>query len=112
VMDPYKPFLAYLQSHDQNFPLLPQLWLHSTGQPPTHTWFMSCLRLLYPVDVAGHSLCAGGATALALAGATNNYIHTAGHWSSDTFQIYIRKNPIVLHTLLNRHCITPTGPPN
>jgi hypothetical protein len=109
--DPYKPFVTYLHSRDTLFPLLPQLWLCSTGLPPTRSWFMARLRRLFPVDVAGHSLRAGGATALALAGATNNHIRGAGRWSSDAFQVYIRKNPIILHALLNGRRITPAGPP-
>jgi hypothetical protein len=109
--DPYRPFIAYLYSRDKLFPLLPHLWLCSTGHPPTRSWFMTRLRSLFPVDVAGHSLRAGGATALALAGATNDHIRAAGRWSSDAFQIYVRKNPILLHALLNGRSIAPSGPP-
>jgi hypothetical protein len=39
----------------------------------------------------------------------NDHICRAGRWSSDSFQVYIRKNPIVLHALLNGHHITPAG---
>jgi hypothetical protein len=81
--------------------------LHMSASHPL--LFMSKLQLLYPVDVAGHSLHTGGATALALTGTTNDHIHAADHWSSDTFQVYIYKNPIILHILLNGHHITPTS---
>lgn len=49
---------------------------------------------------AGQSMRAGGATALAEDGASPQVIQAAGRWASDTFQIYIRKNPIVLNAIL------------
>jgi hypothetical protein len=39
---------------------------------------------------------AGGATCLASSGATPAIIQAAGRWASNTFQIYIQKNPILL----------------
>ncbi|KAF9030108.1 hypothetical protein BDZ89DRAFT_1245282, partial [Hymenopellis radicata] len=41
-----------------------------------------------------------GATAMAEDGSPPHLIQAAGRWASDTFQIYIRKNPIVLQALL------------
>jgi hypothetical protein len=54
----------------------------------------------FPTDLAGQSLRAGGATALALAGVSNDLIQAAGRWSSDVFQAYIRKHPILLQLLI------------
>ncbi|KAF9001441.1 hypothetical protein BDZ89DRAFT_968319 [Hymenopellis radicata] len=52
------------------------------------------------VQFAGQSMRAGGATAMAEDGAAPHLIQAAGCWASDTFQIYIRKNPIILQALL------------
>ncbi|OCH83956.1 hypothetical protein OBBRIDRAFT_713468, partial [Obba rivulosa] len=49
------------------------------------SWFMRHLRRFFPTDVAGHSLHAGGATALAACGMTPMFIQTRGHWKSDTW---------------------------
>jgi hypothetical protein len=100
LSDPYKPFVAYLTSRDTFFPLNPELWLTSRGTVPTRHWFMSRLRTFLPTKFAGHSMRAGGATSLAEAGANVSTIQAVGRWSSDAFQIYIRKNPVVLHALL------------
>ena len=43
---------------------------------------------------------AGGATALAEAGAPPELIKVAGCWSSQAFEHYIRKNPIILHAFI------------
>ena len=95
--DPFHRFVSYLHSRDSLFPALPHLWLREDGTPPTRAWFIKRLRLLFPADVSGHSLCAGGATALALTGVSNDLIQAAGCWSSQAFQGYIRKNPFLLH---------------
>jgi hypothetical protein len=98
--DPYQPFLTYLKSRDHLFPLHPELWLTSRGTVPTRHWFLSHLRSYFPCDYAGHSMRSGGATSLAEAGVNVSTIQAAGRWSSSAFQIYIRKNPIILHALL------------
>ena len=90
----------YLHSRDSLFPLHPHLWLTSSGAPPTRSWFLSRLKEFCPPEIAGQSLRAGGATAMAEGGAPATLIQGAGRWSSDTFQRYIRKNPIVLHALI------------
>jgi hypothetical protein len=99
-LDTFTPFIRYIQSCNQLFPGHPALWLKADGTVPTRRWFMSQLRLLFPTEVAGQSLRSGGATALALAGVPNDRIQAAGRWSSDTFQAYIRKNPILLQSLI------------
>lgn len=90
----------YLRSRDAQFPLHPYLWLTSQGTLPTRRWFLSRLSRYCTPDIAGQSLRAGGATAMAEAGAPGPLIQGAGRWSSYTFQRYIRKNPIVLHALI------------
>ena len=45
-------------------------------------------------------MCAGGATSLAEAGVPPNIIQAIGQWASDTFQIYIRKNSVLLQAML------------
>ena len=94
--DPYMPFLAYLTSRDQKFPLHPELWLTSEGKVPTHHWFIKHLRKFFPNKIAGQSLWSGGATSLAGVGASLDTIQAAGRWSSDAFRIYIRKNPFII----------------
>jgi hypothetical protein len=42
----------------------------------------------------------GGATRLAELGAAPDLIQAAGRWSSETFKIYIRKNPVILQAML------------
>ena len=101
--DPYKPFLAYLEAWDTQFPLNPELWLMLKGHVPTRHWFMSRLCQFFPKEIAGHSMWSGGATSLAVAGADLAMIQAVGRWSSDAFQIYIRKNPVLIHTVLFGH---------
>jgi hypothetical protein len=98
--DPLPIMTRYMASRDHLFPLHPQLWLRSNGHSPTRSWFISRLSAFCPPDIAGHSMRAGGATALAQAGASGDLIRGAGRWSSDAFERYIRKNIIVLHALI------------
>jgi hypothetical protein len=58
-------------------------------------------RFLTDPHLNGHSLQAGGAMALALAGATPQTIQAAGRWSSDEFQKYIRLHPFLLQALIH-----------
>ena len=98
-LDPVAVFLRYIEQCDRLFPLHPQLWLRENGSVPTRSWFMHRIRSHFPPEY-GHSLRSGGATALALAGVPADRIQTIGRWSSNTFQIYIRKNPVLLQALL------------
>jgi hypothetical protein len=45
------------------------LWLKANGTIPLHAWFIKHLHHYFGTDIAGQSLCAGGATAMAEAGA-------------------------------------------
>ena len=98
--DPDAPFRKYLTSRDKLFPFHPELWLRADGSVPTCSWFIRRLWLHFPSDVAGHSLRAGGATALAQAGIPPHIIQAIGRWASDTFQIYIRQHPVLLAAFL------------
>ncbi|KIJ30472.1 hypothetical protein M422DRAFT_268017 [Sphaerobolus stellatus SS14] len=75
---------SYLSESDLYFLLLPTLWLTAQGQPPTYSWFISQLQNILGNDVVSHSLCSGGAMALALASVADNAIQAMGHWSSNT----------------------------
>lgn len=100
--DAHLHFRRYLASRDQRHPLNPFLWIHDDGTVPTRTWFMRRLRHLFSdTSIAGQSMRAGGATALAEDGAPPHIIQAAGRWASDTFQIYIRKHPILLQAMLH-----------
>ena len=96
-----QPFMKrFITLHNRLFPLHPQLWLRKIGTVPTRSWFLHRLSAFCPPDIAGQSMRAGGATTLAEAGAPGELIRGAGHWSSDAFERYIRKNVIVLHALI------------
>ena len=101
--NPYSFFVSYLQSRDTLHPVKPELWLRESGSVPTCSWFMKRLRRFFPADIAGQSMRAGGATSLAEAGVPPNIIQAIGRWASDTFQIYIRKNPVLLQAMLFGH---------
>jgi hypothetical protein len=98
--DPDAPFCKYLVLRDKLFPFHPELWLRADGSIPTHAWFIRRLHQHFPSDVAGHSLHAGGATALAQAGIPPHIIQAIGRWASETFQIYIRQHPVLLTAFL------------
>lgn len=42
----------------------------------------------------------GGATSLAECGVPPNLIQAMGRWASDAFQVYIRKNPVLMQALM------------
>src|ERR1700733_5425766 len=90
----------YISSCDRLFPFHSQLWLKADGTVPCRSWFISHLRHYFGSDIAGQSIRAGGATAMAEAGAEPILIKGAGWWSSIAFERYIRKNPVVLHALI------------
>lgn len=98
--DAHGTFLSYLASRDKCFPFHSSLWIRSNGTIPTRAWFISRLRNFFPESISGHSLRAGGATSLAAAGVTADRIQAMGRWSSDSFHIYVRKNPALLHALV------------
>ena len=103
----FSHFSAYLSSRDRLFPFSSPLWLMSDGSIPTRSFFLSRLRFFFSDDVAGQSLRAGGATDLALRGTPPSLIQASGRWSSDSFRIYVRKSPILIHALLHQSTILP-----
>jgi hypothetical protein len=98
--DPRPIMERYIRSRDMRFPFHPQLWLKADGTVPLRSWFITRLHRYFGLDIAGQSMRAGGATAMAEAGAVPELIKGAGRWSSAAFERYIRKNPVVLHALI------------
>ena len=100
TVDPLLHFKAYLSSRDHLFPFSPDLWLRADGSCPSRSFFIQRLKLFFNADIAGQSMRAGGATSLAEKGVPPHLIQAAGRWASLAFQIYIRKNPVLLQALL------------
>ena len=100
VIDPVLHFRVYLASRDSLMPFHSALWLRENGSIPTQSFFMRRLRLLFNKEIDGQSMRAGGATFLAKKGVPPSLIQARGRWSSDTFLIYIRKNPALLIDLI------------
>jgi hypothetical protein len=100
AIDPLFHFKKYLSSRDRLFPFSSDLWLRADGSRPSRSFFISHLNLFFESDVAGQSMRAGGATSLAENGIPPHLIQAIGRWASKAFQIYIRKNPILLQALL------------
>ncbi|PIL33308.1 hypothetical protein GSI_04758 [Ganoderma sinense ZZ0214-1] len=103
--DPMRAFTNYLASRDRLFPFRSELWLRASGSIPLRGWFLRRLSAVFPpsTNISGHSMRAGGATSLALAGASGDTIRSVGRWSSDAWQRYVRKHPSLLHAILSTH---------
>jgi hypothetical protein len=99
-VNPLYHFNKYLTSRDRLFPFSSDLWLRANGSRPSRSFFIRRLKLFFKSDVAGQSMRSGGATSLAENGVSPNLIQGIGRWSSSAFQIYIRKNPVLLQALL------------
>jgi integrase len=91
-----------LELRDTQFALRAELFIKRDGTVPTRAWFLQRLHVFFGREVSGHSLRSGGATALALAGASDGTIQRWGRWSSQAFQIYIRKHPLLVFIELGR----------
>ena len=117
-VNPFSIFRHYLASRDKLHRWHPLLWLRHSGTPPTRTWYIQHLRRHFSKDFAGHSLRSGGATALTLANVPADRIQLAGRWSSDTFQIYICKHPVLRSAVISggasfdQHPPAQRGPPS
>ena len=98
--DPLPVMKCYIDSRDARFPFHPQLWLKADRTIPLCSWFINRLQHYFGPNIAGQSMRAGGATAMAEAGAVPELIKGAGCWSSKSFERYICKNPVVLHALI------------
>ena len=88
-LHPSKHFSDYIASHNHLHPIASALWLTEAGNVPTHSFFISRLRLFFRNDVAGQSMRAGGATTLAEHGVLPAIIQAAGRWASQAFLVYI-----------------------
>ena len=99
-IDPLSIFKKYHSSHDHLFPFSRDLWLRADGSPPSRSFFIRRMKNFFDSDVAGQSMRAGGATSLAENGVPPNLIQAIGRWASPAFQIYIRKNRVLLQALL------------
>jgi hypothetical protein len=100
AIDPLSWFKKYLISRDRLFPFSSDLWLRADGSRPSRSFFIRRMKTFFANDVAGQSMRAGGATSLAENGVPPHLIQATGRWASNTFQIYIRKNPVLLQALL------------
>jgi hypothetical protein len=109
---PLRHFTNYINSRDRLHAIASPLWLTEAGKVPTRSFFINRLRLFFNGDVAGQSMRAGGATALAEHGVSPAIIQAAGRWASEAFLVYIRKNPTLLQGLLYANARTAlTDPP-
>lgn len=107
TLSPLRHFSRYINSRDAIHPVASPLWLTEAGSVPTRSFFITRLRIFFNSDVAGHSMRAGGATSLAEHGVSPSIIQASGRWASDTFLVYIRKNPTLLQGFL--HTISDTS---
>ena len=99
--NPLLHFQSYLTSRDTLHPLATPLWITEAGTVPTRAFFITRLRLFFGKDIAGQSMCAGGATSLAENGVPPSIIQPMGRWSSEAFLVYIRKSPAVIQGMLH-----------
>ena len=100
-INPLHHFRAYINSRDAIHPVASPLWLTEVGSVPTRSFFVGRLRVFFERDVAGQSMRAGGATALAEHGVSPAIIQASGRWASEAFLVYIRKNPTLLQGFLH-----------
>ena len=98
---PLQIFLKYIGSRDTIHPVASPLWLTEAGHIPTRSFFINRLRIFFATNVAGQSMRAGGATALAEHSVSPAIIQASGHWASEAFLVYIRKNPTLLQGFLS-----------
>lgn len=91
-ISPFPFLLRYIKKRDTLFPWLPSLWIRSNGSLPTRSWFLRQLHHHFPPSISGHSMRAGGATALAAQGVPDDRIRILGRWSSDAYQLYLRQH--------------------
>ena len=71
---PHAIFTQYIFARDAHFPLHLELWLTLSGEIPTYSWVVSHMTLALRCDVSSHSICSGGAIALAVAGVPDHII--------------------------------------
>ena len=99
--NPMRLFWLYVTLRDQHFPLSSLLWLTAEGKVLTRGFFIRHLRMWFNKDMAGQSMCAGGAMLLAKNGFAPHVIQGIGWWASSAWQIYICKDPVLLQAMLH-----------
>ena len=107
---PLRHFHEYIASRDSLLPLASPLWLTANGSIPTRSFFITRIRLFFDNKVAGQSMRAGGATSLAEHGVSPPVIQGMGRWSSEAFQIYVRKSPAMILGMLLANTSNPPQP--
>ena len=103
----FQHFQTYLLSCDHLFPFSSPLWLTSNGSVPTRSFFLQHLHFFFGDSLGGQSMCARGATNLALCGTPPSLIQPVGRWTSDSFHIYVHKHPILIQALLHSSSLSP-----
>ena len=77
------------------------LFCHKDGSLANKQWFLKRLNELFPnKHLTGHGFRAGGTTELILRGLPPHIIQMIGRWTSNTFEEYIRKHPLVMNAYL------------
>lgn len=77
------------------------LFAHKDGSLVNKRWFLNKLNEVFPQKhLSGHGFRAGGTTELILRGLPPHIVQLAGRWSSDTFEEYIRRHPLVLNAYI------------
>jgi len=76
--DPCPIMEHYTRSHNILFPFHPQLGIKANGAVPLHSWFIARLWRYFGTTIAGQSMRASGATAMAEASAVPELIKGAG----------------------------------
>lgn len=99
--DAFNAVRRYLTMRDRRFSLRWELWLRHDGSIPRRAWFLTRLRYFFTTHVAGHSMRAGGATALAEAGVAPSIIQAIGRWRTDTWTAYVRKHPALFNAFIH-----------
>ena len=77
------------------------LFVHKDGSLAHKRWFLQKLNTIFPQKhLSGHGFRAGGTTELILRGLPPYIVQLAGRWSSDTFEEYIRRHPLVMNAYI------------
>ncbi|PPR05989.1 hypothetical protein CVT24_004652 [Panaeolus cyanescens] len=99
-IDVVKIFSDYVKRRDARHPFTSPLWLTFDGEVPNRQFFMKFLKAeKLGDDIAGQSIRAGGATALASIGFPGHAIQALGRWSSEAWRTYLRQHPLLFANL-------------
>lgn len=92
---PIEALKCYLVKRDRLFENRGPLFLNSLGNVPTRAWFLKRFYAFFASNKSGHSMRAGGASAMAQAGLPMEIIQDTGRWSSEAFKTYVRDHPVL-----------------